>query len=67
MTDEEIISELFKTRVKNRIARVDVGIAIGSHETQIRRTEYGKVSPRLSKVCAIAEVLGLEVIVRPKE
>ena len=67
MTQEEIIQELFKARVTNRISQFDLGLAAGYNPSQILRTERGHITPRLGMVCDIADALGLEIVVRPKE
>jgi predicted transcriptional regulator len=64
MTQEEIIAELFKARVTQRIGRVDLATMCGHHESQILRTELGQVSPRQTKlqlVCDVADALGYEL------
>jgi predicted transcriptional regulator len=67
MTQEEIIQELFKARVTSRMSQVDLGMMAGYHESQILRTERGKIAPKLAMVCDLADALGLEVVLRPKE
>jgi predicted transcriptional regulator len=66
MTQEEIIQELFKARVTSRMTQVDLGVVAGYHESQILRTERGKIAPKLGMVCDLADALGLEIVVRPK-
>jgi hypothetical protein len=69
MTNEEIIRELFKTRVNRRIGRVELATMCGHHESKILRTELGKQSPKFTKmqfVCDVADALGLEIVLRPK-
>ena len=67
MTQEEIIQKLFEARVSSRITQIDLGFAAGYHESQILRTERGKIAPKLGMVCDLADALGLEIVVRPKE
>lgn len=67
MTQEEIIQELFKARVTNRMSQTDLGVVAGYNRSQVARTELGHITPRLGMVCDLADALGLEIVVRPKE
>jgi transcriptional regulator with XRE-family HTH domain len=67
MTQEEIIRKLFEARVCKRMSQNDLGEASGYNRSQVVRAELGQITPKLGMVCDLADALGLEIVVRPKE
>lgn len=65
-SSKAITRELFKIRVGNRIAQVDLAEAAGYSPSTLSKLELGKRTPNIQLVCDWANALGYELVLRPK-
>lgn len=67
MNDREIIEQLFKLRKENNLNLTQFSRSSGYDRATIQRAEAKKVRPKLSMACDLAEALGYELVLKPKE
>lgn len=64
----DLIEELRKIRVSNRVAQADLSEASGYSRAMLARYEAGKYVPEhLQMLCNWAEALGHDLVLRAKE
>lgn len=66
-TPKDLIEELRRTRVEQKIPQFDLAEVCGYSRSTIAKFETGRGTPSLHMACNWAESLGLEIVVRPKE
>lgn len=62
-----VVRELAEARVRHEVARVDLGEAAGYHHMMIGRYERGETTPSLKTLCDLADALGYDVVLKPKQ
>lgn len=62
-----VVRELAEARVRHEVSRIDLGEASGYHHMMIGRYERGETTPSLKTLCDLAEALGYDVVLTPKQ
>lgn len=63
----EIILELRRIRREKKVTQQQVAGFCNISQPAIARTEFGDIDPHLSTVTKICNLLGVEMVLRPKE
>jgi DNA-binding transcriptional regulator YiaG len=67
MNEREIIELLRKARRDSHIRVVDMATVLGYHEHTLAAWEHRRSKIPLKAACDIAGILGLELVLRPRE
>ena len=66
MKPHYIVEDLREIRLANKVSQEELADRAGYNRTQVIRYEAGAFSPKLETVSNWADVLGYELILRPK-
>lgn len=64
---DKLIQALIKARKRLNLSQTDLGRKLGLPQSHISKIEKGDVNIRLSSLVDMARLLGLEVVLVPKE